>query len=259
MVKPKRVRTQAQRDRMAAERLAQRAGDPYAKAASVIDAEAARGMTDAEIAAKFAPAYDTAAGMATGIGTAATNLYGNTAGLLSGLAGSLPGGDSSAITSLLGGITNDLKGAGTLGAQYGLSLANDIRNQATTNISGAEARRDERSDRLGAEARALRLQGDVASSDYMTPLNNLLATRSSRQNLAMTKLQIEAQRRANEIAGVSNSGNGGIKPPDNTEHRSYVDDRGVVMVWNADKGGYVPAPNSDAIKHIDNFKGKKPV
>ena len=253
----KRVRTQAQRDRMAAERLAQRAGTPFTTGAKAIEAEAARGMSDEEIAAKFRPAFDVAASQAASIGTGATNLSSNTAGLLSGLFSSLPGGDSSAIASLLSGITSDLKGVGTLGAQYGLSLANDIRNQANTSISGAEARRDERSDRLGAEARALRLQGDVASADYMTPLNNLLATRASRQNLAMTKLQIEAQRRANEIAGVSNSGNGGIKPPDNNEHPPFVKN-GKVMVWDADKGGFVPATNADAIKNLNNLIGSTP-
>jgi hypothetical protein len=43
----------------------------------------------------------------------------------------------------------------------------------------------------------------------LTPLNNILATRAARQNLAMLKLQMEAQRLANEKMGRGGSGGSG--------------------------------------------------
>jgi hypothetical protein len=45
----------------------------------------------------------------------------------------------------------------------------------------------------------------------LTPLNNILATRAARQNLAMLKLQMEAQRLANEKAS-GRGGSGGSTP-----------------------------------------------
>jgi hypothetical protein len=205
----KRKPTKVEKDRKFAQKYADRLASPYTAAATATEADANRGMTDDQIAAKFSPAYDAAANAALGIGGAATNLYGNASSILSGLVGALPGSGSYDITSLLGGITADNAASGTLAGQFGVSLASDIRNNQAVNISGAEARRDERSDRLGAEARGLRLQGDVASSDYLTPLNNILATRAARQNLAMLKLQMEAQRLANESAGGSGGSGGG--------------------------------------------------
>ena len=205
----KRKPTKVEKDRKFAQKYADRLASPYTAAATATEADADRGMTDAEIAAKFSPAYDAAANAALGIGGAATNLYGNASSILSGLVGALPGSGSYDITSLLGGITADNAASGTLAGQFGVSLASDIRNNQAVNISGAEARRDERSDRLRAEARALQMQGDVAASDYLTPLNNILATRAARQNLAMLKLQMEAQRLANESAGGSGGSGGG--------------------------------------------------
>jgi hypothetical protein len=211
----KRKPTKVEKDRKFAQKYADRLASPYTAAATATEADADRGMTDAEIAAKFSPAYDAAANAALGIGGAATNLYGNASSILSGLVGALPGSGSYDITSLLGGITADNAASGTLAGQFGVSLASDIRNNQAVNISGAEARRDERSDRLRAEARALQMQGDVASSDYLTPLNNILATRAARQNLAMLKLQMEAQRLANEKMGRGgSSGSGSTPTPD---------------------------------------------
>ena len=207
----KRKPTKVEKDRKFAQKYADRLASPYTAAATATEADANRGMTDDQIAAKFSPAYDAAANAALGIGGAATNLYGNASSILSGLVGALPGSGSYDITSLLGGITADNAASGTLAGQFGVSLASDIRNNQAVNISGAEARRDERSDRLRAEARALQMQGDVAASDYLTPLNNILATRAARQNLAMLKLQMEAQRLANEKAS-GRGGSGGSTP-----------------------------------------------
>ena len=205
----KRKPTKVEKDRKFAQGYANRLADPYFTAADATLADADRGMTDAQIAAKFSPAYDLAAGQALGIGGAATNLYSNASSLLSGLVGALPGAGSYDITSLLSGITADNAASGTLAGQFGTSLASNIRNNQLVNISGAEARRDERSDKLRTEARALQMQGDVAASDYLTPLNNILATRASRQNLAMLKLQMEAQRLANEKAARDGRGGSG--------------------------------------------------
>jgi hypothetical protein len=197
----KRKPTKVEKDRKFAQGYANRLADPYFTAADATLADADRGMTDAEIAAKFSPAYDAAANAALGIGGAATNLYGNASSILSGLVGALPGSGSYDITSLLGGITADNAASGTLAGQFGVSLASDIRNNQAVNISGAEARRDERSDKLRTEARALQMQGDVAASDYLTPLNNILATRAARQNLAMAKFQLEQAKREEERRG----------------------------------------------------------
>ena len=205
----KRKPTKVEKDRKFAQGYANRLADPYFTAADATLADADRGMTDAQIAAKFSPAYDLAASQALGIGGAATNLSSNASSLLSGLVGALPGAGSYDITSLLSGITADNAASGTLAGQFGTSLASGIRNNQLVNISGAEVRRDERSDKLRAEARALQMQGDVAASDYLTPLNNILATRGARQNLAMSKLQMEAQRLANEKAARDGSGSGG--------------------------------------------------
>ena len=205
----KRKPTKVEKDRKFAQGYANRLADPYFTAADATLADADRGMTDAQIAAKFSPAYDLAAGEALGIGGAATNLYSNASSLLSGLVGALPGAGSYDITSLLSGITADNAASGTLAGQFGTSLASNIRNNQLVNISGAEVRRDERSDKLRTEARALQMQGDVAASDYLTPLNNILATRASRQNLAMLKLQMEAQRLANEKAARDGRGGSG--------------------------------------------------
>jgi len=209
--KGSRVITQAMRDKSKAMKRAAMLGSPYDKAASAIKAEAARGMSDEEISAKFSPEFDAAASQAANIGTNASNLYGNTAGIVSGFAKSLPGADNYDVSSVLGGITSDFSGAATLGNQFGLSLANDIRNQATTSISGAEARRDERSDRLNSEARSLNLQGDVASADWQTQLNNILTTRSARMDLASKNLSLKQQREdmARAKRGSGGSGGGG--------------------------------------------------
>jgi len=211
MAKPRKL-TRAEKDRKFAKDYAKGLAAPYVTAAAATQADADRGMTDAQIAAKFSPAYDLAAGQALGIGGAASNIYSNASSILGGLVGALPGAGSYDITSLLSGITADNAASGTLAGQFGTSLASSIRNSQIANISGAEVRRDERSDRLGSEARGLRLQGDVAASDFLTPLNNILATRGARQNLAMSKLQMEGQRLANEKAardGRGGSGSGG--------------------------------------------------
>ena len=205
----KRKPTKVEKDRKFAQGYAKGLADPYFDAAAATRVDANRGMTDAQIAAKFSPAYDLAAGQALGIGGAATNLYSNASSLLSGLVGALPGAGSYDITSLLSGITADNAASGTLAGQFGTSLASGIRNNQLVNISGAEARRDERSDKLGAEARALQMQGDVAASDWLTPLNNILATRGARQNLALSKFQLEQAKREEERRGRGGSGSGG--------------------------------------------------
>ena len=106
---------------------------------------------------------------------------------------------------------------GTLAGQFGTSLASNIRNNQLVNISGAEVRRDERSDKLRTEARALQMQGDVAASDYLTPLNNILATRGQRQNLALSKFQLEQAKREEERQGRGGSGGGSTSTAGMTE------------------------------------------
>jgi len=208
MAKPRKL-TRAEKDRKFAKDYAKGLAAPYVTAAAATEADADRGMTDAQIAAKFSPAYDFAAGQALGIGGAASNIYSNASSILGGRGSAQKKAGSYDITSLLSGITADNAASGTLAGQFGTSLASSIRNSQIANISGAEVRRDERSDRLGSEARGLRLQGDVAASDFLTPLNNILATRGARQNLAMLKLQMEAQRLANEKAARDGRGGSG--------------------------------------------------
>lgn len=209
----KRKPTKVERDRIAAQKYAAGLATPYRTAATAAEADAARGMTDAQIAELYGAGYGAAGGIAGMIGGAAGTGAANASSILSGLVGALPGAGSYDVTSLLADYTGANAANADLGRMYGASLAADVGTAAASGLSVARGRRDERSDKLNAEARALQMQGDVAASDYLTPLNNILATRAARQNLAMAKLQMEAQRLANEKAsGRGGSGSGGSTP-----------------------------------------------
>ena len=214
MAKPKR--TQAQKDRMNAQKYANTTASPYRKSARAAEDDAARGMTDAQIQALYGGSYDAATASAGKIGANTAAGATNASSILSGLVGALPGAGSYDVTGLLADYTNANMANAQLGQMYQASLQADIGTARNAGLAVAQGRRDERSDKLNAEARGLRLQGNVAASDYLTPLNNILATRAARQNLAMAKLQMEAQRLANEKAsgrgGSGGSGGSGSTP-----------------------------------------------
>jgi hypothetical protein len=207
----KRKRTQAEKDRAFAQKYAKGLASPYRTAATAAETDAARGMTDAQIAELYGAGYGAAGGIAGMIGGAAGTGAANASSILSGLVGALPGAGSYDVTSLLADYTGANAANADLGRMYGASLAADIGTAAASGLSVARGRRDERSDRLNAEARALQMQGDVAASDYLTPLNNILATRGARQNLALAKFQFEQAKKdaANRGRGGSGGTNGG--------------------------------------------------
>ena len=203
--------------RAEATRITQKEKQPYVTAADAAAADAARTMTAEQIAAQYGGNYAAATGTAGMLAPTTAANAANATSMLSGLVGALPGAGSYDITSLLSGITADNAASGTLAGQFGTSLASNIRNNQLVNISGAEARRDERSDKLRTEARALQMQGDVAASDYLTPLNNILATRGQRQNLALSKFQLEQAKREEERQGRGGSGGGSTSTAGMTE------------------------------------------
>jgi hypothetical protein len=129
--------------------------------------------------------------------------------MLSGLVGSLPGAGSYDTTSLLAGFTDANAANARLGAMYAGSLAADIGTAGAAGISMAQGRADERTDRLRGEEREMRLKGDIAGSNYLTNLSNILNIRGQRQNLALSKFQLEQAKRDEERRGRGGSGTGG--------------------------------------------------
>lgn len=207
----KRKPTKVERDRIAAQKYAKGLATPYRTAATAAETDAARGMTDAQIAELYGAGYGAAGGIAGMIGGAAGSGAANASSILGGLVGALPGAGSYDVTSLLADYTGANAANADLGMMYGASLAADVGTAAASGLAVARGRRDERSDRLNAEARALQMQGDVAASDYLTPLNNILATRGARQNLALAKFQFEQAKKdaANRGRGGSGGTSGG--------------------------------------------------
>ena len=63
----------------------------------------------------------------------------------------------------------------------------------------------------------MRLKGDVAGSNYLTNLNNILNIRGQRQNLALSKFQLEQAKREEERRGGSGSGGTTTTPTPTTE------------------------------------------
>jgi hypothetical protein len=132
----------------------------------------------------------------------------NATSMLSGLVGSLPGAGSYDTTSLLAGFTDANAANARLGAMYAGSLAADIGTAGAAGISMVQGRADERRDRLSAEERDMRLKGDIAGSNYLTNLSNILNIRGQRQNLALSKFQLEQAKREEERQRRGGSGSG---------------------------------------------------
>ena len=60
----------------------------------------------------------------------------------------------------------------------------------------------------------MRLKGDIAGSNYLTNLSNILNIRGQRQNLALSKFQLEQAKREEERRGGSGgSGSGASSTP----------------------------------------------
>jgi hypothetical protein len=155
-------------------------------------------MTPEQIAAQYGANYAAATGMAGTIAPTSAANAANATSMLSGLVGSLPGAGSYDTTSLLAGFTDANAANARLGAMYAGSLAADIGTAGAAGISMAQGRADERTDRLSAEERDMRLKGDIAGSNYLTNLSNILNIRGQRQNLALSKFQLEQAKREEE-------------------------------------------------------------
>ena len=198
--------------RAEATRITQKEKQPYVTAADAAAADAARTMTAEQIAAQYGGNYAAATGTAGMLApTTAANAV-NATSMLSGLVGSLPGAGSYDTTSLLAGFADSNAANARLGAMYAGSLAADIGAARAAGIAATQGRASERTDRLSSEERELRLKGDIAGSNYTTNLSNILTIRAARQNLALNKLKIEAQRLANEKVSGTGSGSGGTTP-----------------------------------------------
>jgi hypothetical protein len=194
--------------RAEATRITQKEKQPYVTAADAAAADAARTMTAEQIAAQYGGNYAAATGTAGMLApTIATNAA-NATSMLSGLVGSLPGAGSYDTTSLLAGFADSNAANARLGAMYGTSLAADIGAAGAAGIAAAQGRASERTDRLSSEERELRLKGDVAGSNYLTNLSNILNIRGQRQNLALSKFQLEQAKREEERQGRGRGGSG---------------------------------------------------
>lgn len=200
-----------------ATRITQKEKQPYVTAADAAAADAARTMTAEQIAAQYGGNYAAATGTAGMLApTTATNAA-NATSMLSGLVGALPGAGSYDTTSLLAGFADSNTANARLGAMYAGSLAADIGAAGAAGIAAAQGRASERTDRLSAEERDLRLKGDVAGSNYLTNLNNILTIRGQRQNLALSKFQLEQAKREEERRGRGGSGSGSTSTAGMTE------------------------------------------
>lgn len=194
-----------------ATRITQREQQPYITAADAAAADAARTMTAEQIAAQYGANYAAATGTAGTLAPTTAANAANATSMLSGLVGSLPGAGSYDTTSLLAGFADSNAANARLGAMYAGSLAADIGAAGAAGIAAAQGRASERTDRLSAEERELRLKGDVAGSNYLTNLNNILTIRGQRQNLALSKFQLEQAKKdaANRGRGGSGGTSGG--------------------------------------------------
>lgn len=200
--------------RAEATRITQKEQQPYIAAAEAAAKDAERTMTPEQIAAQYGANYAAATGMAGTIAPTSAANAANATSMLSGLVGSLPGAGSYDTTSLLAGFTDANAANARLGAMYAGSLAADIGTAGAAGISMAQGRADERTDRLSAEERDMRLKGDIAGSNYLTNLSNILNIRGQRQNLALSKFQLEQAKREEERRGGSGgSGSGASNAP----------------------------------------------
>lgn len=205
--------------RAEATRITQREQQPYVTAADAAAADAARTMTPEQIAAQYGGGkYDEATATAGMLAPMTAANAANATSMLSGLVGSLPGAGSYDTTSLLAGFADSNAANARLGAMYAGSLATDIDAARAAGIAGAEGRASERTDRLRSEERELRLKGDIAGSNYLTNLSNILNIRGQRQNLALSKFQLEQAKREEERQkrGRGSSGMTTTTPTDTT-------------------------------------------
>jgi hypothetical protein len=203
--------------RAEATRITQKEQQPYIAAAEAAAKDAERTMTPEQIAAQYGANYAAATGMAGTIAPTSAANAANATSMLSGLVGSLPGAGSYDTTSLLAGFTDANAANARLGAMYAGSLAADIGTAGAAGISMAQGRADERRDRLSAEERDMRLKGDIAGSNYLTNLSNILNIRGQRQNLALSKFQLEQAKREEERQGRGGSGSGSTSTAGMTE------------------------------------------
>ena len=196
--------------RAEATRITQKEKQPYVTAADAAAADAARTMTAEQIAAQYGGNYAAATGTAGMLAPTTAANAANATSMLSGLVGALPGAGSYDTTSLLAGFADSNAANARLGAMYAGSLAADIGAAGAAGIAAAQGRASERTDRLSSEERELRLKGDIAGSNYTTNLSNILNIRGQRQNLALSKFQLEQAKREEERRGGSGgSGSGG--------------------------------------------------
>ncbi len=200
--------------RAEAQRITQKEQQPYIAAADVAAADAGLIMTPEQIAAKYGANYDAAGDIAATLASSTEANAANATSMLSGIVGSLPGAGSYDTTSLLAGFTDANTSNKILGAKYAGSLAADIGAAAIAGIAMAEGRAEERKDRLRAEERELRLKGDIAGANYLTNLSNILNIRSQRQNLALSRFQLEQAKRDEKRRGSGSSSSGGTVTSD---------------------------------------------
>lgn len=205
----KAKRKRGQSARAEATRITQQEQQPYVTAADEAAKDAARTMTPDQITAQYGANYAAATGAAGMIAPTTAINAANATSMLSGLVGSLPGAGSYDTTSLLAGLTDANAANARLGQMYASSLAEDIKIAGAAGISMAQGRADERTDRLRSEERELRLKGDIAGSNYLTNLSNILNIRGQRQNLALSKFQLEQAKREEERQGRGRGGSGG--------------------------------------------------
>jgi hypothetical protein len=203
--------------RAEATRITQKEQQPYIAAAEAAAKDAERTMTPEQIAAQYGANYAAATGMAGTIAPTSAANAANATSMLSGLVGSLPGAGSYDTTSLLAGFTDANAANARLGAMYAGSLAADIGTAGAAGISMAQGRADERTDRLSAEERDMRLKGDIAGSNYLTNLSNILNIRGQRQNLALSKFQLEQAKREEEERKKRGRGRSFSQTPEDDE------------------------------------------
>ena len=200
-----------------AKRITQREQQPYITAADAAAADAALIMTPEQIAAQYGGGkYDEATAIAGMLAPTTAANAANATSMLSGLVGSLPGAGSYDTTSLLAGFADSNAANARLGAMYAGSLKSDIDDARAAGIAGAEGRASERTDRLRSEERELRLKGDIAGANYLTNLSNILNIRGQRQNLALSKFQLEQAKREEERRGRGGSGSSTTTTPPTT-------------------------------------------
>ena len=200
--------------RAEATRITQKEKQPYVTAADAAAADAARTMTAEQIAAQYGGNYAAATGTAGMLAPTTAANAANATSMLSGLVGALPGAGSYDTTSLLAGFADSNAANARLGAMYAGSLAADIGAAGAAGIAAAQGRASERTDRLSSEERELRLKGDIAGSNYTTNLSNILNIRGQRQNLALSKFQLEQAKREEERQGRGRGGSGSNITPD---------------------------------------------